>query len=57
MLIHIQNLVEDSGCYAVMRQLRWPEGVHCPHCQSAEIAKRGFHSQQPARQRYQCHGC
>ena len=57
MLIHIQNLVDDGRCYEVVRQLRWPEGVRCPHCQSAGIAKRGFHSQQKARQRYRCHGC
>ncbi len=24
MLIHIQNLVADTKCYEVVRQLRWP---------------------------------
>lgn len=57
MLIHLQNLVDDSRCYEVVRQLRWPEGVRCPRCQSPAIAKRGFHSQQKARQRYRCRGC
>lgn len=57
MLISIQNLIDDSRCYEVVRQLRWADGVRCPYCQSAAITKRGFHRQQKARQRYQCHGC
>jgi transposase-like protein len=57
MLINIQNLVDDHRCYEVVRQLRWPDEVRCPHCQSGDIVKRGFHTHQKARQRYSCHGC
>lgn len=57
MLIHIQNLIDDHRCYEVVRQLRWPDGVCCPHCQSVQVSKRGFHTQQKARQRYLCQGC
>lgn len=57
MLIHIQNLVDDAKCYEVVRQLRWPTAVHCPHCDSAEITKRGFHTHQKERQRYECQTC
>ena len=56
-MIHLQNLIDDKRCYEVVRQLRWPAGVGCPHCQSHQISKRGFHSQQPGRQRYRCQGC
>lgn len=57
MLIHIQNLVDDAKCYEVVRQLRWPEGVRCPACGSARVTKRGFHTQQTDRQRYECQAC
>lgn len=57
MLIHIQNLVDDAKCYEVVRQLRWPEGVRCPICGSVEVTKRGFHTLQKERQRYECQTC
>ena len=57
MLLNIQDLIEDAKCYAVVRELRWPDGVKCPHCGSGEIKKRGFHNQQADRQRYECQTC
>ena len=57
MMIHIQNLVDDAKCYEVVRHLRWPEGVHCPACGSAKISKRGHHTHQTERQRYECQAC
>ena len=54
MLIHIQTLVEDAKCYEVVRHLRWPDGVRCPACGSAQVNKRGFHTRQRDRQRYEC---
>ena len=57
MLVNIQQLIDEAKCYAVVRELRWPEGVKCPGCGSAEIIKRGFHNQQAHRQRYECQGC
>ncbi len=57
MLIHIQNLVDDAKCYEVVRQLRWPDGVCCPTCGSAQVSKRGFHTHQKERQRYECQAC
>ena len=53
----IQNLIDDAKCYQQVRQIRWPEGVHCPHCDSTHINKRGFHNKQLYRQRYQCQNC
>lgn len=57
MLLNIQQLIDDAKCYAVVREMRWPDGVKCPHCGSGEIGKRGFHNQQAYRQRYECQGC
>lgn len=57
MLIKIQELIDDAKCYEMIRKLRWPAGVHCPHCSFHWITKRGFHTNQPARQRYICHSC
>ncbi|MEI2771447.1 MAG: transposase [Candidatus Competibacter sp.] len=36
-MIDLQNLLDDAKCYEMVRQLRWPTGVRCPHCESAEI--------------------
>lgn len=57
MLLNIQHLIEEAKCYAVVREMRWPEGVRCPHCGSEETKKRGFHNQQAHRQRYACQDC
>ena len=56
-MIKIQEVVDDAKCYEQVRALRWPVRVHCPHCGSHKIKKRGFHSGQRARQRYRCRGC
>ena len=57
MLVNIQHLFDDARCYAVVRDMGWPEGVMCPHSRSLEIIKRGFHNQQAHRQRYECQEC
>ncbi len=56
-MINIQHLIDDAKCYETVRELRWPEGVRCPHCGSAEVSKRGHDERQAHRQRYQCQGC
>lgn len=57
MLVNLQTLIDEAKCYEVVRQLRWPTGVCCPTCNSAEIVKRGKHTYQTHRQRYACHAC
>jgi transposase-like protein len=37
--------------------MRWPHGVRCPECDSAEVTKDGREDTQPERQRYKGHGC
>lgn len=56
-MIHLQNLLDDAKCYARVRELRWPEGVRCPHCASATVTKQGRDVTQRARQKYRCATC
>ncbi len=56
-IISIKQLVSEEQCYKTVRQLRWPEKIHCPHCDSENVIKRGHHSTQTARCRYECKAC
>ena len=56
-MLNIQDLIDDAKCFATVRELRWPDGVKCPHCGSSHIIKRGFHTHQAYRQRYRCQAC
>jgi transposase-like protein len=55
--VNIKNLVDDVQCYQTVRELRWPDGVACPSCESTYVIKRGCDDTEPARPRYECHGC
>src|SRR5215813_12423786 len=55
--VNIKHLVDDVQCYQMVRELRWPDGVACPSCESIQVIKRGFDDTEPARQRYACHDC
>jgi len=55
--VSIKHLVDDVQCYQTVRELRWPDGVACPSCESTQVIKRGFDDTEPARQRYECHDC
>ena len=55
--IQIKNLIDDKKCYEIVRELRWSEGITCPHCNSKKVTKRGFHYNQAFRQRYSCSDC
>jgi transposase-like protein len=57
MILHIQNLIDDAKCFETVRQLRWPEGVVCPHCGVGDVTKQGRDETQPERQRYRCQAC
>ncbi|WP_071590785.1 transposase [Synechococcus sp. PCC 7336] len=56
-MLNLVNLLDDAKCYETVRQLRWPEGVHCPKCGCEQVNKRGKDDTQPNRQRYCCQGC
>ena len=40
--VNIKNLIDDAQCYQTVRELRWPEGVKCPSCESSYVIKRGW---------------
>lgn len=58
-MITLTSLIDEKKCYETVRELRWPEGVSCPHCGSTEVNLRGLHDTHNHRQRYQCQdpGC
>jgi transposase-like protein len=51
--VNIKRLIDDVQCYQTIRELRWPDGMTCPACQSTQVIKRGFDDTEPARQRYE----
>ena len=57
MLVNILGITDDAKCYETVRHLRWPDGVACPFCGSAEVVKNGRDDTQPDRQRYECTAC
>jgi transposase-like protein len=56
-LVNLSSLIDDAKCYELVRQHRWPEGVRCPHCDSASVARHGHDDTQRHRQRYRCKQC
>ena len=56
-MINLQSLMDDAKCFATVRDMRWPDGVKCPHCGSPGITKQGRDETQPERQRYLCKSC
>jgi transposase-like protein len=56
-IISIKGLISEEQCYKTTRELRWPDGVYCRHCDSDRIIKRGSHTNQPERNRYECKAC
>lgn len=57
MQLNLQNLMDDAKCFQTVRQMRWPDGVRCPHCDSERITRQGHDETQPQRQRYRCEAC
>ena len=56
-LVSLSSLIDDAKCYALVRQQRWPDGVRCPGCGSAEVIRHGRDDTQQHRPRYRCRGC
>ena len=55
--VNIQRLIDDVQGSQTVRELRWPDGMTCPSCQSTQVITRGFDDTAPARQRYEGHDC
>src|SRR3954447_3115504 len=56
-LVNLSSLIDDAKCFELVRQHRWPDGVRCPRCDGAKIARDGRDDTQPHRQRYRCKAC
>jgi transposase-like protein len=56
-LVNLSGLLDDAKCFAMVRQLRWPEGVRCPGCGRDAVIRDGCDDTQPHRQRYRCKEC
>jgi transposase-like protein len=56
-LVNLSSLIDDARCFELVRQHRWPDGVRCPHCEGASVARDGRDDAQPHRQRYRCGAC
>jgi len=56
-MVNIRDLIDHAKCYETVRDLRWPDGLVCPHCSSVSVVKDGRDDTEPHRQRYLCHGC
>ena len=56
--IHLQDLISPQKAFAVLRQIRWSDGVvFCPKCGSIHISKNGHDIKQPEKQHYHCEDC
>src|SRR3954454_25165559 len=56
-LVKLSSLIDDAKCYELVRQHRWPEGVRCPACDSAAVARHGRDDRQLHRQRHSSAAC
>jgi transposase-like protein len=56
-IISIKHLVSEARCYETIRQLRWQEGVYCPHCDGGETIGRGYDGLDRHLRRYECKAC
>ena len=55
--VDLLEMISNAKCFEILRQRRWPQGVRCPHCHSAQITKQGKDERQVERQRYFCKDC
>ena len=51
-LVNLSGLLDDAKCFAMVRQLRWPERVRCPGCGRDAVIRDGCDDTQPHQQRY-----
>ena len=56
-MVNIQDLFDDAKCYQAIRDMRWPDGLTCPHCSSGSVIKNGRDDTETSRQRYECKAC
>jgi transposase-like protein len=40
-MLSLIQLLDDEKCFKVVRELRWHDGVDCPHCHAPHVVKQG----------------
>jgi len=55
--IQLHKILNVSLCWDILRQVRWSEGIRCPHCGSSKVVKNGMDDNCPDKQKYGCNGC
>ena len=43
-MINLTSLIDDAKCYELIRHYRWPDGVRCTSCSSAQPSPHFSHS-------------
>src|SRR3982750_3316822 len=56
-LVNLSGLLDDAKCFALVRQLRWPEGMRCLGCRRDAVIRDGYDDTRPHRQRYRGKAC
>ena len=56
-MFNITDVMSEDECYKKLRELRWPDGVVCPHCHSKDCEETGRASKKKANLRYHCGSC
>lgn len=49
------SALTEARCYALLRQLQWPQGIRCPRCGGRVTTHSQFRT--TPRRRYLCLGC
>jgi len=57
MQVNLLNLIDESKCFNLLREIRWPNGIICTNCTSSKVVKNGHDENHPNKQRYQCKDC
>lgn len=57
MRVNLLKLMDESACYELLREIRWRDGVQCPHCFDFSIRKNGHDEVHKCRQKYECKNC
>lgn len=57
MEVNILKLIDQKSCYELLREIRWADGVQCPHCTDLSIRKNGHDEVHKCRQKYECKNC
>ena len=57
LLFQLHKLLDSPHCYAMVRALRWRQGLACVSCGSSEVVKNGKGPVESARQHCRCRSC